>query len=175
MSMYKQIKQTWQNKENKELIRDRKIEWRKALSFVKITRPTRLDKARALGYKAKEGFIIVRARVKKGGRKRPKITSGRRPRRYGRVKYTTHKSLRWIAEERTARKYPNLEVLNSYWVTEDGQHKWYEVILVDPYNPNITKDQDINWICERQHKNRVYRGLTSAGKKSRGLRKSTKG
>jgi len=169
--MYKEVRKTFQNKENKELMRERKIEWRKSRSFVRIDRPTKIDRARQLGYKAKEGFVLVRARVGKGGRKRPKFHAGRRPKRYGRVKYVPHKSARWIAEERTARKYPNLEVLNSYWVAEDGQHKWYEIILVDPFNPNIMKDKDLNWICEKQHKRRVNRGLTSAGKKSRGLRK----
>jgi len=46
----------------------------------------------------------------------------------------------WIAEERAAKKYPNLEVLNSYYVTEDGSHKWYEVILVDPHHPVIRNE-----------------------------------
>ena len=173
--MYKQIRETWQNKENKSLIKERKIKWRKSMAFERIEKPTRLDRARSLGYKAKEGFVLVRARVKKGGRKRPKFHAGRKPRRFGRIKYVSHKSARWIAEERTARKYPNLEVLNSYWVAEDGNYKWYEIILVDPFNPNIAKDKNLNWITEKQHKGRVYRGLTSAGKKSRGLRKKKKG
>jgi large subunit ribosomal protein L15e len=80
-----------------------------------------------------------------------------------------------MAEERVARKYPNLEVLNSYWVWEDGKAKYYEVILVDPQRPEIQHDNKINWICEKQHTRRAFRGLTSAGKKGRGLRKKGKG
>ncbi|MEM2486836.1 MAG: 50S ribosomal protein L15e, partial [Candidatus Bathyarchaeia archaeon] len=71
--------------------------------------------------------------------------------------------------------FPNLEVLNSYWVGEDGRYKWFEVIMVDPHHPAIRADKDINWICEKQHKGRVFRGLTSAGKKVRGLRKKGHG
>jgi large subunit ribosomal protein L15e len=85
-------------------------------------------------------------------------------------KFKPAKSLRLIAEERTARKFPNLEVLNSYWVGEDGRSKWFEVILVDPKSPSIKSDKDIGWITEPQHKRRVFRSLTSAGKKIRSLR-----
>jgi large subunit ribosomal protein L15e len=52
-----------------------------------------------------------------------------------------------MAEERVARKYPNLEVLNSYWVWQDGRHKWFEVILVDPNHPAIKSDKDVGWIA----------------------------
>ncbi|MCX8153483.1 MAG: 50S ribosomal protein L15e, partial [Candidatus Bathyarchaeota archaeon] len=101
--------------------------------------------------------------------------SGRRPKRMGVAKFKPAKSLRLIAEERVARKFPNLEVLNSYWVGEDGRSKWFEVILVDPNHPAIKADKDVNWIIEKQHKRRVFRGLTSAGKKVRSLRRKGKG
>ena len=97
------------------------------------------------------------------------ITSGRRAKRSGIAKITMRKSLQMVAEERTAKKYPNLEILNSYWVAEDGRHKWYEMIMVDPHHPVIMADPKINWICSRAQKGRVHRGLTSSGKKSRGL------
>jgi large subunit ribosomal protein L15e len=84
-------------------------------------------------------------------------------------KLTPKKNLQWIAEERAARKYPNMEVLNSYWVGQDGEHKWFEVILVDRSHPAILNDAKINWITRPPHKGRVYRGLTSAGKRARGL------
>jgi large subunit ribosomal protein L15e len=80
------------------------------------------------------------------------------------------KSIQRIAEERAARKYPNMEVLNSYWVGEDGKHKWYEVILIDPCHPAIKADPQLNWLCTGKHRGRAFRGLTSAGKKGRGLR-----
>jgi large subunit ribosomal protein L15e len=90
-------------------------------------------------------------------------------------KFKPAKSLRLIAEERAARKFPNLEVLNSYWVGEDGRSKWFEVLMVDPNHPAIKADKDINWICRRQHRGRVFRGLTSASKKVRSLRRRGKG
>jgi large subunit ribosomal protein L15e len=93
----------------------------------------------------------------------------------GVTKYKPAKSLRMIAEERTARKFPNLEVLNSYWIWEDGRYKWFEVILVDPNHPVIQSDKNINWICETSHRGRVFRGLTSSGKEVRGLRNKGRG
>ena len=77
---------------------------------------------------------------------------------------------RWIAEQRAQKKYPNLEVLNSYPLAKDGKHYFYEVILVDYSRPEIKNDKNINWITKKTNQHRVHRGLTSAGKKSRGLR-----
>jgi len=37
----------------------------------RASRPSRPDKARRLGYKAKQGYVIYRARVRRGGRKKP--------------------------------------------------------------------------------------------------------
>jgi len=85
------------------------------------------------------------------------------------------KSIQRIAEERAAKHYPNLEALNSYWIGEDGRHKYYEVILVDPRHPAIVNDPKINWITDPSHRGRAFRGLTSAGKKGRGLRYKGKG
>jgi large subunit ribosomal protein L15e len=85
------------------------------------------------------------------------------------------KSRRLIAEERAAKKFPNLEVLNSYWIWEDGRFKWFEVILVDPNHSVIQSDKDVNWICDKAHRKRVFRGLTSAGKEIRGLRHKGRG
>jgi large subunit ribosomal protein L15e len=53
--------------------------------------------------------------------------------------------------------------------------KWFEVILVDPQHPSIKADQNINWICQKQHQGRVFRSLTSAGKKVRSLRRRGRG
>ena len=151
-------------------MRQRRIEWRKESTITRIDKPTRLDRARKLGYKAKQGFIMTRVRVRRGGLRKVRPRSGRRPKRMGVKKFKPAKSLRLIGEERVARKFPNLEVLNSYWVGEDGRSKWFEVVLVDPHHPSIKADDNINWICEKQHKRRVHRGLTSAGKKVRSLR-----
>lgn len=177
-SMYNYVRDAWKNPRNsyvRNLQWERTIDWRAGNSFVRVDKPLRLDRARALGYKAKEGYIIVRARVRRGGEQRRQIKGGRRPKRKGINKLTLAKSIQRIAEERTARRYPNTEVLNSYYVGEDGKHKYYEVILVDKSHPAIKSDPSINWICEPQNKGRVYRGLTSAGKKGRGLRWKGKG
>jgi large subunit ribosomal protein L15e len=90
-------------------------------------------------------------------------------------KFKPGKSLRLIAEERAARKFPNLEVLNSYWVGEDGSSKWFEIILVDPNHPAVRSDANVSWITEKQHRKRVFRTLTSAGKKVRSLRRRGRG
>jgi large subunit ribosomal protein L15e len=175
---YKYIAEAWKKPDETyvgELMRQRLVEWRKQPTVVRVDKPTRLDRARALGYKAKQGFVIVRVRVRRGGLRKQRPRSGRRPKRMGVRKYKPAKSLRLIAEERAARKFPNLEVLNSYWVGEDGRYKWFEVIMVDPNHPAIKSDKNINWICQKQHKGRVFRGLTSAGKKVRGLRKKGRG
>jgi len=175
---YKYMAEAWAQPEKsyiKELLRQRLISWRKQKTVTRIEKPTRLDRARKLGYKAKQGFVVVRVRVRRGGLRKPRPRSGRRPKRMGVKKYKPAKSLRLIAEERAARRFPNLEVLNSYWVGEDGRYKWFEVILVDPFHPVIQSDPKINWICQKQHKGRVFRGLTSAGKKVRGLRHKGRG
>ena len=156
-------------------MRQRLIEWRRQSVISRIERPTRIDKARKLGYKAKQGFVVVRTRVRRGGMRKVRPRSGRRPKRMGVKKFKPAKSLKLIAEERTARKFPNLEVLNSYWVGEDGRSKWFEIILVDPSHPSIKADRDINWICQKQHYRRVFRSLTTAGKKVRGLKGKGKG
>jgi large subunit ribosomal protein L15e len=169
---YKYLAQAWKKPEAsfvKEIMKQRVIEWRRQPTIVRVEKPTRLDRARRLGYKAKQGFVIVRVRVRRGWLKRPRPRAGRRPKRMGVTKIKRAKSLRLVAEERAARKFPNLEVLNSYWIWEDGRYKWYEVIIVDPHHPVIQSDKNVNWICESVHKGRVFRGLTSAGKKVRGL------
>ncbi len=170
---YKYIAEEWAKPEESfvdELMRQRLIQWRKQPSTLRIENPTRLDRARKLGYKAKQGFIMARTKVRRGGLRKIRPKSGRRPKRMGVNKFKPAKNLKLIAEERTAKHFPNLEVLNSYWVGEDGRHKWFEIILVDPFAPTIQTDKDISWITERQHTNRVFRSLTSAGKSVRGLR-----
>ncbi len=176
-SVYHYIAEAWKKRDEVlgEEWKSRLIEWRKQNVVTRIEKPTRLDRARALGYKAKQGFVIARVRVNKGGRDRERINKGRRPKRAGQLYFTPKKSLQWIAEEKAARKFPNLEVLNSYYVAEDGKYKWFEVILVDPSHPAIVNDKEIGWISSNKHKGRVFRGLTSAGKKSRGLRNKGKG
>jgi large subunit ribosomal protein L15e len=175
---YKYIAEEWAKPEKsfvEQLMRQRLVEWRKEQTVICVEKPTRLDRARKLGYKAKQGFVVARVRVRRGGLRKQRPRSGRRPKRMGVHKFKPAKSLRLIAEERAARKFPNLEILNSYWVGEDGRSKWFEIILVDPNSPVIRTDKTVNWITEKQHKSRAFRSLTSAGKKIRSLRHKGKG
>jgi large subunit ribosomal protein L15e len=80
-----------------------------------------------------------------------------------------------IAERRAVSKFVNCEVLNSYEVAKDGAHYWYEVILVDPNHPAIKADKHYAWLSQGANKRRAFRGITSAGRKSRGLRNKGKG
>lgn len=169
MGYLKYIKKIWKKpKENfgSEAWRDWLVKLRAEPALVRLEHPTRPDRARELGYKAKQGIFVARARVTKGLRKRPDIKGGRRPKRN--IQFMApRKSARWIAEEHTARKYPNAEVLNSYWVGEDGNYKWYEVILAD--RVQCSKYEGYEWLASPANRGRVFRGLTSAGKESRGL------
>jgi len=115
-------------------------EWRREGSVVRLEHPTRIDRARNLGYKAKQGIALyasykaevagnpVRAREES-------LPDGGQP---------DHP---WKKSSANCRrtcsvKYPNMEVLNSYWVGQDGKQKWFEVILVTgttrPFRPTRT-------------------------------------
>jgi large subunit ribosomal protein L15e len=155
----------------KKLIDFRKLEG----SIVRVDKPTNLPRARQLGYKAKQGIIIVFVKVRKGGGLILRPNASRRPKRMGVNKITRRISIQRMAEQKADRAYPSLEVLNSYYVGEDGQKKYYEIIMVDPNHPSIINDMDLNWIVSEKHKGRALRGLTSQGKKNRGLVKKGKG
>lgn len=177
-SFYGYIRDAWKKPDTTyvhDLRWERLQQWRKEGSVTRIKRPTRIDRARSLGYKAKQGIIVVRAKVRRGGLRKSRYVRGRRTQHMGKNKITAGKSIQRIAEERAARKYPNMEVLNSYWVGEDGKLKWYEVILVDPSHPVIKNDNNLKWVCNNKQKGRVFRGKTSAGRKGRGMGKRGKG
>lgn len=68
------IEELWKKKQSdvlRFLLRVRCWEYRQLPAVSRLTRPSRPDKARRLGYKAKQGYVIYRARVRRGGRKRP--------------------------------------------------------------------------------------------------------
>ena len=173
--------EAWKNPEKGlvgELNYQRRISWRKQTTVIRVDRPTRLDRARRLGYKAKQGYVVARTRVRRGGLRKKRPTAGRRPKRMGVKKFKPAKSLQLIAEETTARKFPNLEVLNSYWIGEDGRSKWFEVIMVDKtilsrqhkFKTTKAKTTHHNLMNILNKKGRAFRGLTTAGQKSRGLK-----
>jgi len=146
VSAYSLMRKIWREK-NEELIknlRKRAIKWRKEKSIVRVDRPLRLDRARSLGYKAKQGFIVVRVRVRKGGFSKPRPRSGRRPKALGVVKHKVNVSLKEEAINRVSKKYVNMHVLGAYEIFRDAKYAWYEVILVDPNHPSIKSSKNIS-------------------------------
>jgi len=174
MGAYKYLEELWKKKQSdvlRFLLRIRCWELRALPAVHRAYRPTRPDKARRLGYKAKQGFVIYRARVRRGGRKRPNpkgIVYGK-PANQGILQLKWQRSHQSKAEERVGKRCGNLRVLNSYWINQDARHKYYEVILVDPFHTAIRNDPRINWITKPVFKHRELRGLTTAGRKNRGL------
>ena len=166
--LYHYLREAWK-KPDAETLRKRMIEWRASPVFTKVDKPLRLDRARALGYKDKKGFVVIRVRVGRGGHKRQRPNKGRRSKRLH-IRKNLRMSYKWIAEQRAEKKFANLVALNSYLIGKDGKHYFYEVIMVDPSKPEIKNDSTINWVCNKTNQNRAMRGLTSAGQKSRGLR-----
>ena len=168
MTLYKYIREIWkQPKKNLGAIwNERLMQWRREPVTVRIERPTRLDRARSLGYKPKPGVIVVRQRVIRGGHERPAIRKGRRS-KHKRQRMVLAKSYQRIAEERANTSFKNCEVLNSYFVAKDGRHYWYEVILVDRSHPCVLADKQLAGITGQR--GRAIRGLTSAGRRSRGM------
>jgi large subunit ribosomal protein L15e len=152
--------------------RVRAWQYRHSHAIVRLRHPTRPDKARQLGYKAKQGFSVFRVRIRRGGRKRMAhkgITFGK-PKTSGVTGLKLSKNHRAVAEQRVGRKIGNLRVLNSYWSNTDSVFTWYEVVCADPSHPAIRRDPRNNWVVDAVHKHREQRGLTSAGRKHRGLR-----
>lgn len=176
MGAYKYLEELWKKKQSDVIsfvLRVRAWEYRQLPAIHKVQRPSRLDKARRLGYKRKQGYVVYRIRIRRGGRKRNirKGTVFGKPRNQGikkQKKCQTHKN---IAEQRVGRVCSNLRVLSSYWVGQDASFKFFEVVMVDPQHKAIRGDPRINWICSAKNARREQRGLTAAGKKSRGLLK----
>ena len=176
MGAYKYLEEIWKKKQSDLMhfvLRMRTWEYRQLPAIHRCSRPSRPEKARKLGYKAKQGYVVYRVRVRRGGRKRPVakgIVHGK-PKHQGVVGLKFARSLKNVAEERVGRRLGNLRVLNSYWVGQDATYKFFEIILVDPSHNAIRNDPKINWITRPTMKHRELRGLTAAGKKYRGLRR----
>lgn len=174
MGVYQKIREAWKkpSKTLSEIYKKRLVEYRKEPVTLRVEKPSRLDRARSLGYKAKQGFIVVRQRVDTGGRMRPQIRKGRRSKAKRRKKILSM-NYQQVAEQRAVKKFTNCEVLNSYFVGKDGIHAWYEIILIERMHPNILKDKNLQNLAFKT--GRPFKGLTSAGRKSRGLRHKGKG
>jgi len=139
---YRQISKSWQSifHEKSGDIRSRAVILRKEPAFVKLERPSRLDRARILGYKAKKGVIVVRARVSRGGMRQKRPVSGRRSKHMGVLKIKGNVSAQQVAERRAGQRYPNMKVLGSYPIWKDGRFAWFECVMIDPQRPEIKSD-----------------------------------
>lgn len=147
----------------RRVIKARLLKWRREPSVVRVEKPTRLDKARKYGYKAKQGIVVVRVRVRRGPFNRRRPNTGRKPKRMGVYGIALSTNLQVVAEQRAARRFRNLEVLGSYWVGEDAIYKWFEVVMIDPNHPAIRSDPDYSGIVgredERERRQRRVRRL----------------
>lgn len=130
-------------KTNAPELRQRVVSWRKDNAVTRIERPSRIERARRLGYKAKQGVMVVRMRVGTGGMRKQRPRGGRRPKHLGVTKIKADVNMRTVAENRVLERYPNMRLLGSYFVYRDGIHYWFEVILADPAHPRIYKDPDM--------------------------------
>ena len=130
-------------KENSTELRAKAVIWRKENAVTRIDKPSRITRARRLGYKAKQGITVVRMRVGTGGMRKQRPRGGRRPKHLGVTRIKAAVSMKQVAERRVLERYPNMKLLGSYFLYKDGMHYWFEIILADPSHPSIAKDKEL--------------------------------
>ena len=130
-------------KENPMELRQKAVIWRNQNALTRVEKPSRIARARRLGYKAKQGIIVVRMRVGTGGMRKQRPRGGRRPKHLGVTKIKADVSMKQVSERRVLERYPNMKLLGSYFLYKDGMHYWFEIILADPSHPRIAKDKEM--------------------------------
>ena len=98
-NLYGYVREAWKDPGEsfpKDFRQERLVAWRRGEAFVRLEHPTRIDRARSLGWRAKPGFVVVRARVRRGGLRKPHPMGGRKPKRRGLLKITMAKSIQRI-------------------------------------------------------------------------------
>ena len=130
-------------KDNSTELREKAVIWRKQNAVTRVDKPSRITRARRLGYKAKQGITVVRMRVGTGGMRRQRPRGGRRPKHLGVTRIKAAVSMKQVAERRVLERYPNMKLLGSYFLYKDGMHYWFEIILADPSHPSIAKDKEL--------------------------------
>ena len=130
-------------KQNSPELRNRAVLWRKQNAVTRIDKPSRILRARRLGYKAKQGIIVIRMKVGTGGMRRQRPRGGRRPKHLGVTRIKADDSMKKVAERRVLERYPNMKLLGSYFIYKDGMYNWYEIILADPSHPRVAKDKEL--------------------------------
>jgi len=169
------MQELWRKKQSDVmtfLLRLRCWHYRQLNVIHRSPRSSRPEKARRLGYKAKQGFVIYRIRVRRGCRKK-QVKKGAvfgKPKSQGVNQIKPVRNHQSIAETRLGRRVATtLRIIGSYWVGQDSTFKYYEAIFVDPFHKAVRRDPKVNWICKPRHKHREQRGITSSGRKHRGL------
>jgi len=130
-------------RENSPVLREKAVIWRKQNALTRIDRPSRITRARRLGYKAKQGIIVVRMRVGAGGMRKQRPTGGRRPKHLGVTRIKADVSMKQVAERRVMERYVNMKLFGSYFLYKDGMYYWFEVILADKSHNSIRKDKEL--------------------------------
>ncbi len=145
MNMYTRVASTWRKmwKEHSDELKAKAMEWRRQPTMLRIERPSKIDRARRLGYKAKQGFIVVRIRVGRGGMRKQRPKAGRRPKHFGVVRIKQSDNMQKVAERRVGEKHVNMKVIGSYYLYKDGKNYWFECILVDKNHPAVFKDIEL--------------------------------
>jgi len=128
-------------KDNSTELREKAVIWRKQNAVTRVDKPSRITRARRLGYKAKQGITVVRMRVGTGGMRRQRPRGGRRPKHLGVTRIKAAVSMKQVAERRVLER--NMKLLGSYFLYKDGMHYWFEIILADPSHPSIAKDKEL--------------------------------
>ncbi|HEV8290235.1 MAG TPA: hypothetical protein VGQ00_04775 [Candidatus Norongarragalinales archaeon] len=130
MGAFKYITKNFQQSyaQRSDIYRARIQAWRQGNTITRLENPTNPPRAHSLGYRATKEFVIARVRLHKGRFRREATDLGRK---HGNTRKHQHpgKERAWFAEEKCGRRFPNLEPINSYWVGEDGQYKYFEVIM----------------------------------------------
>src|SRR5665647_2792582 len=96
--------------------------WRRQGSVARIERPTRIDRARSLGYKAKQGIVVVRVKVRRGGLGKIRPKRGRRTQKMGTNKISGGMRIQRFAEAPADRKNPNLVVVGTVREGEEARN-----------------------------------------------------
>lgn len=144
--LYLMLERIWRERpeELRALMRQRLIKWRREPAVVRVEKPLRLDRAKKIGYRAKQGVVVLRVRVRKGGFQKPRPRAGRRPKALGVVKHKVNVTMAEEAVNKVKKRYPNLHVLGAYPLAYDSLYKWFEVIAVDPHHPAIRGDKNLS-------------------------------
>ena len=130
MGAFKYIQKSFEKslKERTRGYRDRISSWMDENTVARAERPTNPLRARSLGYKAKKGYAIARVRIAKGKRSRRRPDVGRKPGRNVK-RVNPGKELKFYAIEKASRRFSNMTPINAYLAGENGQYKFFEIIL----------------------------------------------